>query len=325
VRQVRLGEPTYIMNRQLWILLIISCLPAFAGCGSSTPSSKPSADLGKIEKPGLHNVYRITEKLISGSSPEGDDGFRSLAELGVKTIITVDGAKPDVERARKFGLRYVHLPFGYDGISQQRVFELAKAVRDLPGPIYLHCHHGKHRGPAAAAAVHLCLDSRCTVEQAIDEMKRAGTDPHYTGLFKVPRDIARPTNEELDRLEVAYPEVAEVPELAQSMVTIDNRWENLKRIRAAGWKAPPREPDLDPPHEALQLREHYREAARLPSVAGGPEEMRKWIREAGEKARLLEESLRKQQPDEEVFRQSAAACTACHAKYRDVKSSTPGK
>ena len=28
---------------------------------------------------------------------------------------------------------------------------LARAARTLPGPIFVHCHHGMHRGPAAAA------------------------------------------------------------------------------------------------------------------------------------------------------------------------------
>ena len=35
---------------------------------------------------------------------------------------------------------------------RQRVEEIATAVQTLPGPIYIHCHHGKHRSPAASAA-----------------------------------------------------------------------------------------------------------------------------------------------------------------------------
>src|SRR6516164_9740614 len=104
-----------------------------------TPQAEQSrSDTTKIDAPGLHNVYRITDKLFSGSSPEGDEGFRSLHELGIKTVISVDGARPDVGSAHKYGIRYVHLPFGYDGIPRQRVVALAKAVRDLPGPFYIH-------------------------------------------------------------------------------------------------------------------------------------------------------------------------------------------
>lgn len=171
------------------------------------------SDPARVEAPGVHNVFRITAALLCGSSPEGDEGFRSLKEFGVKSIISVDGARPDLERAKKHGLRYVHLPFGYDGIPRQRVLELVKAVQTLPGPIYLHCHHGRHRAPAAAAAIHLCLDERCTAAQAVSEMKRAGTDPHYTGLYAVPRNLARPTVAELDRIPADFPETAKVPVL----------------------------------------------------------------------------------------------------------------
>src|SRR5262245_14950937 len=67
-----------------------------------TPGAEQSrSDTAKIDAPGLHNVYRITDKLFSGSSPEGDEGFRSLQELGIKTVISVDGARPDVGSAHK--------------------------------------------------------------------------------------------------------------------------------------------------------------------------------------------------------------------------------
>src|SRR5262249_601182 len=89
------------------------------GCGqpsgqreSTAVEITPVADApgSPAEYPGLHNVFRLTERLYSGSSPEGEEGFLSLQRLGIKTIISVDGARPEVERARKLGLRYVHLP-----------------------------------------------------------------------------------------------------------------------------------------------------------------------------------------------------------------------
>jgi protein tyrosine phosphatase (PTP) superfamily phosphohydrolase (DUF442 family) len=247
------GAPVAAANlRGKTVRLIAGLLLTVLLFGSQNPTYKKHAEFrsttqvpSALQVSGLHNVYRITDNLISGSSPEGDEGFRSLKELGIKTVISVDGARPDVECARKFGLRYIHLPFGYDGIPRQRILELAKVVRDLPGPFYIHCHHGKHRGPAAAAALHLCLDEKCSVEQALAEMKRAGTDPHYTGLYGVPKTLSRPTSTDLDRLSADFPEVAKVPGLAQLMVEIDSRWENLKLIRAAEWKTPADHADLD--------------------------------------------------------------------------------
>jgi protein tyrosine phosphatase (PTP) superfamily phosphohydrolase (DUF442 family) len=137
--------------RSLHVVILSTVVLVFLliGCGRqpaapTTQAATPNPD----NLPGLHNVHRLSDKLISGSSPDGAVGFQSLKQLGVRTIISVDGAKPDVEAAKQAGLRYVHLPIGYGGVSEEQGLRLARAVHDLPGPIYLHCHHGKHRGPA---------------------------------------------------------------------------------------------------------------------------------------------------------------------------------
>src|SRR3712207_7739670 len=61
------------------------------------------------------------------------------------TVISVDGARPDVELARKYGLRYVHLPIGYDDVTENEGRAIAKAITELPGPFYIHCHHGDRK------------------------------------------------------------------------------------------------------------------------------------------------------------------------------------
>jgi protein tyrosine phosphatase (PTP) superfamily phosphohydrolase (DUF442 family) len=295
--------------------------------GIAPPPSDPSgSELGSVEAKGLPNVYRLSEKLYSGGSPEGDEGFASLRNLGIKTVISVDGARPDVEAARRHELRYVHLPIGYDGIPREQALRIAKAVRDLPGPIYVHCHHGKHRGPAAAAVARLCLDDRCGVDAVLEDMRRAGTDPHYTGLYAAPRDFQRPTEEDLKQVPGEFPEVAEVPALAEVMVNVDERWEHLKLVREAGWKTPSCHPDLDPPHEALQLFELYNEAARMLEVRDRPEEFRIWLTEARDRANNLEKSLGVSRDGgeinvkaaEEAFRAVNDTCVRCHSKYRDT-------
>jgi protein tyrosine phosphatase (PTP) superfamily phosphohydrolase (DUF442 family) len=299
---------------------LVLCLTA-ATSPRVAPGGKP------IDLPGLHNVIHVTGKLYSGGSPEGDAGFASLKQLGVKTIISVDGARPDVARAKKAGMRYVHLPIGYDGVSQEQAIKLSKAVRDLPGPMYVHCHHGKHRSPGAAAAILMCLDPQCTVAQAVDVMKRAGTDPRYAGLYAAPRELKRPTTNDLDKLVVDFPESARIPALAEAMVQIDHRWENLTHIRKAGWGVPKDHPDLDPPHEALQLMEHYREMARLPEATHRPGDFMQWLTDGENAARTLEHALRRPtderaiQTAETAYGRSRSVCSQCHAKYRDIPQS----
>jgi len=297
--------------RTLLIAILIVCL---AGCQKATP---PAAI--PVEPPGLHNVLRVSENIISGSSPDGEDGFRSLQQLGVRTIISVDGARPDVENARRFDMRYVHLPVGYDGIPRDRALQVARAVRDLPGPVYVHCHHGKHRGPTAAAAARLCLDRRCPVEEMEAFLKLAGTDPRYTGLVGLPRSLARPTAAELDRAPADFPEVAAISDLVRLMVAIDARWDNMKLVKASGWATPKNHPDVDPPHEAVQLIELYREAGRLDGVTMRGFDFIKRLSDAEGAVSELEHALRDKDSKraEAAFARSSTACTACHAQFRD--------
>jgi protein tyrosine phosphatase (PTP) superfamily phosphohydrolase (DUF442 family) len=272
----------------------------------------------------LHNVFRLTDRLYSGSAPDGEDGFRSLAELGVKTVISVDGAKPDVATAGRHGLRYVHLPVGYDGVPRETAVRIARAVRDLPGPAYLHCHHGKHRGPAAAAAAVRCLDDRCPTSAAVEFLHAAGTDANYAGLFAGVERATPATAAELDRAGGDFPAVAPVPDLVRTMVAIDERWDRMKLVKQAGWKAPPNHADLDPPHEAVQLREHYREAARLPEVAARPDVFRTLLAEGEADAARLEALLRDGNRGaagdrlEEAYRKVANGCVTCHRQFRDA-------
>src|SRR5436305_114465 len=133
--------------RTVWPAVLV----ALGGCGVK-PDAPP---VRPLDAPGLPHAFRVSDRLFSGGNPDGEAGFAALRALGVQTVISVDGARPDWETAGRHGLRYVHLPVGYDGIPRGRVLALAKAARDLPGPVYVHCHHGKHRGPAAVAAIML--------------------------------------------------------------------------------------------------------------------------------------------------------------------------
>ena len=109
--------------------------------------------------PALHNVYALSENIISGGEPENEEAFRILQDMGVRTILSVDGKVPDAALAERYGMKYVHVPIQYKGITAAEVAQITKTFREQEGPFYVHCFHGKHRGPAAAAQLgRLVLD-----------------------------------------------------------------------------------------------------------------------------------------------------------------------
>lgn len=315
----------------------LSLLAAFslfgAGLGAAEAAKQSSPGVKPItDPPGIHNLFAVGTNVFSGSTPEGDEGFAALAKLGVKTIVSVDGGKPDLERAKKYGMRYVHLPHGYDGISTNLQMQLAKVGETLPGPVYVHCHHGKHRGPTAAAVMCMAKEG-WSAAQAEDWLTVAGTATNYAGLYGVVRKYKAPTADQLAKLPSDLPEVAKVSGLTDAMVGVDERWDHLKAVRAAGYKTPKESPDIVPANEAVILWEHYREMQRVPeAVKHGTafiDRLKAAEAEAKEAERLLRAFAADPKPEiraqlDKSFDAIAKTCSSCHKTYRDadgIKSS----
>lgn len=306
------------------LMLLSAC---FAGQAEDASAPKPESPFVKFPDGALENVVKVDDTLYSGGVPDGEKAFAELQKLGIKTVITVDGAKPDVELAKKYGLRYVHLPIGYDGVPREQAQALAKAFTVLEGPIYVHCHHGKHRSPAATA-VGAVMCGRIKPEWGEAILKLAGTDPGYTGLYKSAQ-VAKPLEAEtLQQVPENFPETTPVPPMADVMVEMDLQFEHLIHLKEVGWKPSADHPDLDPPHVALQLREHYHETNRI----GDDERVKKddfkeWLEEGEKLSQKMESLLRARKeaayagdPHADLnatFKALKANCTDCHKAYRN--------
>lgn len=287
---------------------------------SSAPSAPAAARIEKLPSQHLPNLVRVHEKVLSGGVPEGDAGFAELKALGVRTIITVDGARPDVATAERHGLRYVHLPHGYDGVPEERAQELAKAVRDLPGEIYIHCHHGQHRSPAATAVA--CVGAGLISHaDAAAVLRVAGTSQAYRGLFQSADEAQRFDQALLDNLQAEFPSTARLPAMAQAMVEVEHIHDRLKAIEKAGWKTPPDQPALAPEHEALLLREQFTELLRAKELEAKPDAFRELTQEAEAACQALDEALRANADTKtatKLLARITANCKACHQKFRDI-------
>lgn len=297
---------------------------ALVGAASSLAAERtqPASTDGmgtRLSSTHIHNLFRATTNVFSGNSPDSDAAFAEIAKLGVKTVISVDGARPDAETARKHGLRYIHLPIGYDGVPSNRVVELVKAAQTVTGPIYVHCHHGKHRGPAAVAVI--CeATAGWTTNEAVAWLKEAGTATDYGGLYKSAMDFRLPEAAALAKI-VELPEAARTSSLVDAMVAIDEEMEQLKSAQKNGWKGIPNQPDVVPAHTATILWEHFTEMARTDATAKRPEDYRTKLA-ASEKAAdqfraLLRDSKADTAARDTAFKTLGQTCAACHKPYRN--------
>jgi hypothetical protein len=117
-----------------------------------------------------------------------------------------------------------------------------------------------------------------------------------------------------------------VPAFVEMMVRVDGHWDRLKAIQKSAFKPPADHPDLDPPHEALQLIELFREASRLSEVRARGESFARSLEAAERRAESLRQALREfaERPGEPSRRAAEAtflavsqSCTGCHARHRD--------
>lgn len=313
--------------RTLSLLVLWAAAPAaFVGWArAEDPKVAPAQPVPAPQKGGedvghMHNVHAVTPRFWRGSQPEAESDFAELAKRGIKVVVSVDGARPDVEAARKHGLRYVHVPMGYNGISREKEVLLYKAFRTLEGPFYVHCHHGKHRGPAACAVGLMGVEG-WTAEQVVAELKLAGTASKYEGLYAMAGAFVRPTPEELAAAPDEFPEVSPVPAFQQAMVEVDAGFVRLGDVRKAGWKAPPEHPDVTPKHEATIFAQYLRELARREECQQAKPDFRAWLADGEKAARDLEAALAAPTVDaakaEAAFKRIEASCVDCHKAYRD--------
>jgi protein tyrosine phosphatase (PTP) superfamily phosphohydrolase (DUF442 family) len=270
----------------------------------------------------LHNLVAYHGDFISGSVPDGDEAFQTLANMGIKTIISVDGSEPDLDRASANGLRYIHLPIGYDGFDETRRLELTKAagIALADGPVYIHCHHGKHRSAGAAAVIAVSLGF-ATPDEVIERMHVSGTAENYTGLYQCAANATPVDDAALDAIPDEFPSISHPVGMVKTMVQIDHATEHLKAIEAATWSVPTDHPDLVPSAQAGQLADLLRFLAQDRDTLNESDEFQFILGNSQRDAQQLENMIVDGKATtidlSAQFKLITTSCKTCHTKFRD--------
>jgi len=279
-------------------------------CGVRGADQTP---VSPLKAPGIENAFQLTDKVLSGGTPESEAAFKALAELGVRTIISVDGGRPDVEAARKHGLRYIHLPMGYNGAFGTNAVAIALAGSATDGKVFVHCHHGMHRGPAAAAVI--CqANGNWTPAEAAAWLRKAGTSSDYPGLYRMV-EVFKPTPQELANSKLTnFPEVVETPGIVSAMVDIDAHWDALKPLLKAGdLKATAKQVEA-----ATLLAEAYRELLRDPATQQRDTDFQALLKHSERAAWDAHAQLRTNAANARpALEKLGATCSDCHKKFRN--------
>lgn len=269
-----------------------------AGCGR-----------GFRATPGTLATHQVRGGAILIGPAPGQVELEELSRAGVRSVLSVDAAIPDVDAAGALGLRYMHVPLGYDGIDAVQQARLAAAIKHAEAPLYVHCHRGQHRAPAAVASALISL-GRWTPRQGTSLLAAVGCHPGYEGLWSATRQAVLLDAATVDAAAHDLPARATIRDLAEAMAAIDRSMEQLELLAAAGWRPPAAHPDLAPRALAGQLHDQLRAVRDLPPRGDG------WhgdLEAAIAAAAILESG----EDDDAALRAIHARCTACHQRWRD--------
>ena len=135
---------------------------------------------------GIKNFHQVDQHLYRGAQPN-DEGFASLAKIGVKTIIDLrePGERSQYEQSAvtAAGMKYINVPMtGLTPPSDSEITKILGILEDgSSGPVFVHCMRGADRTGAVIAAYRIEHDGWAN-NRALSEAKAMGMS-----FFQLPR------------------------------------------------------------------------------------------------------------------------------------------
>lgn len=121
----------------------------------------------------IGNFGQMDENYYRGAQPMPDD-YKSLADLGIKTIIDLRNDPTDYEKsaAEAVGIKYINLPMsGWQKPDDEDIAKFLQIANDpATGKFYAHCKAGIHR-TGMTGAIYRMTKYGWTYDQAYKEMK----------------------------------------------------------------------------------------------------------------------------------------------------------
>ncbi|HMS39032.1 MAG TPA: tyrosine-protein phosphatase [Pyrinomonadaceae bacterium] len=132
----------------------------------------------KNEDEDLPNFHKLNENLYRGGQPKAE-GFKKLAELGIKTVVSFRDTQSKVLREKKWaeenGLQFINLRLSNWFASKDEEIHKILEIITNPAhqPVFFHCKRGADRTGTVAAVYRMKFEN-WTGKQANREAKQHG-------------------------------------------------------------------------------------------------------------------------------------------------------
>lgn len=172
------------MNRNAVIFAMLAAALPLACAKTVTEAASP------IEVKGVKNCYRLSPELYRSGQP-GDDGFKALEKLGLKSVLNLREYHSDDDEAEHTGLRLYRIKLAAGKVTREELMNCLMVISNAPKPILVHCWHGSDRTGIVCAAYRIVMQD-WTPENALEEMMDERFGHHrsyYSNLAELIRTI----------------------------------------------------------------------------------------------------------------------------------------
>ena len=146
-------------------MLVLNAIAVQAGSATSQPLPRAQP----IEAPGTSNLHKVSETLYRSAQPTAE-GFRSLKDLGITTIVNLRSYHSDRQEIGTTGLAYEHIYMKAWHPERKEIVRFLQIATDPKRtPVLVHCQHGSDRTGAIVAAYRIVVEG-WSKDAAIAEM-----------------------------------------------------------------------------------------------------------------------------------------------------------
>jgi tyrosine-protein phosphatase SIW14 len=128
--------------------------------------------LAAAQPAGVPNFHQVSERIYRGAQPT-PEGFRSLAQMGIKTIVDLRREEPQVRGEQRvveaLGMKFLSVPMSMQAPTEEQIARVMQELNSNSDPIFVHCHGGRDRTGTVIACyrkAHDAWDSQKALQEA---------------------------------------------------------------------------------------------------------------------------------------------------------------
>ena len=123
------------------------------------------------------NFYKVSDDIYRSEQPSLKE-IEQLNKIGIKTIINLRLWHSDRNKLTNTGIAEIRINMRAGKVTDEKIIQILKAIKNSPKPILIHCWHGSDRTGVVIAMYRLIFQN-WTKKQVIEELMKPELNHHY--------------------------------------------------------------------------------------------------------------------------------------------------